>query len=187
MTEQELLDKLVNHFGDKISGQVKRSKRVVVQTDTKSIEAVLLFAKENLGYIHLVHFSCVDWLEENEFELMYAIWSPDDKITLMVKMRIDRNNPVAPNIDYIWRHANTFEREIREMYGIEFTGLVGEKEFALEDWQELPPMRRDFDTLEYAKKTYFDRPGREDAQDVRETISQRTGEEIPEFAKKYSR
>ncbi len=187
MTEQELLDRLVNHFGEKITGQVKRTKRVVIKTDTKTLESVLLFAKESLGYIHLVHFSCVDWLEDNQFELMYAIWSPEDKITLMVKIRIDRENPVAPNIDYIWRHANTFEREIREMYGVEFTGLVGEKEFVLEDWQEIPPMRRDFDTLEYSKKTYFDRPGREDAQDVRETIRQRTGEDLPEFAKKYSR
>jgi len=48
-------------------------------------------------------------------------------------------------------------------------------------------MRRDFDTEAYANETFFHRPGREDAQDVRETITKRSGEEIPDFAKKYSR
>ncbi len=187
MNEQQLLDNLLDFFGEKISGNVKREKRVELHTDTKSIEAVLLYAKEKLGYIHLVHFSCIDWIEQNQFELMFAIWSPEDKITIMIKVRIDRENPTAPNIDYIWPHANTFERELREMFGIQFPGLVGEQDLILEDWQEIPPMRKDFDTLEYSKKTYFDRPGREDAQDVRETIRQKTGEELPDFAKKYSR
>jgi hypothetical protein len=48
-------------------------------------------------------------------------------------------------------------------------------------------MRRDFITDEYVKEVYFERPGREDAKDVRETLTKRSGEEIPDFAKKYSR
>jgi len=187
MNEQQLLDILVEHFADRIAGSVKREKRVEIFTSTNAIEDVLLYTKNSLGYIHFTQLSCVDWIEENEFELVYIIWSPEDKITLLIKVRLDRDNPVAPNIDYIWRHANTFERELREMYGIEFEGLVGDKDFILEDWIEMPPMRRDFDTMEYSKRTYFDRPGREDAQDVRETIRQKNGEDIPEFAKKYSR
>lgn len=187
MNEQQLLENLLNYLGDKVTGNVKREKRVELFSDAQSIEAVLLYAKEKLGYIHLVHFSCVDWIEQNQFELMYAIFSPEDKITIMIKIRIDRENPVAPNIDYMWPHANTFEREIREMFGVQFTGLIGDQDFILEDWDDIPPMRRDFDTKAYSEKTYFDRPGREDAQDVRETISNNSGEEIPEFAKKYSR
>jgi len=76
---------------------------------------------------------------------------------------------------------------MREMYGIQFPGLVGDQDFALEDWDEMPPMRRDFDTEAYANQTFFHQAGREDAQDVRETIAGRSGEEVPEFAKKYSR
>ena len=73
------------------------------------------------------------------------------------------------------------------MYGITFNGLVGEEEFILEDWEGMPPMRRDFNTAEFVKDAFFERPGREDAQDVREAIIERSREEIPDFAKKYSR
>ena len=102
-----------------------------------------------------------------------------------------KSNDIIPSVllfaKDIWRHANTYEREIREMFGIDFPGLVANKEFILEDWQDMPPMRRDFKTKEYVDDHYFERPGREDAQDVRETIADRSGEVIPEFAKKFSR
>jgi NADH-quinone oxidoreductase subunit C len=82
---------------------------------------------------------------------------------------------------------NTYEREFKEMYGIEFEGLEAPDEFILEDWDGPPPMRRDFDTAAFAKDVYSERTGREDAKDVRETIAKRSDEEIPDFAKKYSR
>ena len=186
--ENLLIDTVKQHFNDKIfDTKIQRQKRVHLRTNTESIESVLLFLKEKMGYLHMSHMSCVDWIEENRFELVYILWHPKDKINVLVKVDVDRMNPVAPNIDYIWPQANTYEREIREMYGIQFTGLVGREELILEDWDDMPPMRRDFDTLQYVMENFKFRPGREDAQDVRETIAKRTGEEIPEFAKKYSR
>ncbi len=186
--ENLLLEVLKNHFNDKIFDlKVQRHQRVHLRTTTEQIEAVLLYLKEKLGYKHLSHISCVDWIEENRFELVYILWHPEDKINVLVKVDVDRLNPVAPNIDYIWPQANTYEREMREMFGIQFPGLVGRKELILEDWDDLPPMRRDFDTLQYVMENFEFRSGREDAQNVRETIAKRTGEEIPEFAKKYSR
>ena len=186
--ENLLLEQLKNHFNDKIFDlKVQRHRRVQLRTTTEQIEAVLLYLKEKLGYKHLSHLSCVDWIEENRFELVYILWHPGDKINVLVKIDVDRLNPVAPNIDYIWPQANTYERELREMFGIQFPGLVGREELILEDWDDIPPMRRDFDTLQYVMENFEFRSGREDARDVRETIAKRTGEEIPEFAKKYSR
>jgi len=187
MNEQDILKIMLSHFGDTISGNVKRTKRIELFATTNNIEDVLQYAKSQLNFIHFTQLSCVDWMEENQFELIYIIWSPENKNTLLIKVRLDRENPVAPNIDYIWRHANTFERELREMFGVQFEGLEGAQDLILEDWKEIPPMRRDFDTVEYSKKTFFDRPGRDNAHDVRETIRQKTDVEIPEFAKKYSR
>ena len=186
--ENLLIETVSQHFNDKVfDAKIQRQKRVHLRTTTESIESVLLFLKEKMGYLHMSHMSCVDWIEENRFELVYILWHPKDKINVLVKVDVDRMNPQAPNIDYIWPQANTYEREIREMYGIQFNGLVGRQELILEDWDDIPPMRRDFDTLQYVMDNFKFRPGREDAQNVRETIAKRTGEEIPEFAKKYSR
>ena len=184
--EQKLLNLLEKKFILKGSS-VRRERRVEVKVEPKEIVPVLLYAKENSGYTAFTHMSCVDWIEDGEFEVVYILWHPEEKINFFVKTRVSRDNGTLPNIDFIWRQANTYEREIREMFGIQFEGLVGREEFILEDWEHMPPMRRDFDTVKFVEKTYFERPGREDAKDVREYVQERTDEELPDFAKKYSR
>jgi NADH-quinone oxidoreductase subunit C len=184
--EQQIVDHLVGTFQN-LSGKVKREKRVEVSIEKKQISSVLNYVKDHLGFIHFSHMSCVDWIEDGYFELVYILWSPEQKVQLLVKALVDRENASTENVDMIWRQANTYQREIREMYGIDFIGMKGAQDFIMEDWDDIPPMRRDFITDEYVKEVYFERPGREDAKDVRETLTKRSGEEIPDFAKKYSR
>lgn len=181
-----LIDQIHGSFPNATSKKFE-DNRLDFSVESQCIPSILNYLKDMLGYVHLSHITCVDWLEDGEFEVIYILWSPKDKMKVFIRTRIDRENPVLPNIDMIWRQANTYEREMREMFGIEFPGLVGDKDFLLEDWDGPPPMRRDFDTAAYAKDTFFERPGREDALDIREEIIKRSREEIPDFAKKYSR
>jgi NADH-quinone oxidoreductase subunit C len=184
--EQQIVDQLANTF-QHLSGKVKRERRIEVSVEKKLIPSVLSYVKDQLSFIHMSHMSCVDWLEDEHFELIYILWSPELKIQLLVKTLINRDNPTIENVDMIWRQLNTYQREIREMYGIEFTGMVGRQEFILEDWDDMPPMRRDFITTDFIQEAFFERPGRENAKNVRTEIAERSGEEIPDFAKKYSR
>jgi NADH-quinone oxidoreductase subunit C len=177
--ENEILEQIKKAF--QIEGKVSSERRTDVFADKTQVSSTLLLAKNQYGFKHLNHIACVDWIEDNQFELVYILYNHQTGVTLSIHTKIDRENPEMENIDTIWDQANTYEREMREMYGIEFPGLVGEKEFILEDWEDTPPMRRDFNTLDYATNTYFHQAGREDAQDVRTTISTRSGEEIPDF------
>jgi len=184
--EQQIVDQLINTFQN-LSGKVKRERRIEVSVSKKLIPSVLSYVKDQLSFTHMSHMSCVDWLEDEHFELIYILWSPEYKVQLLVKTLINRENPSIENVDMIWGQLNTYQREIREMFGIEFTGMEGRQEFILEDWDDMPPMRRDFDTAEFIKEAYFERPGRENAKNVRDEIAERSGEDIPDFAKKYSR
>jgi len=181
-----IIQRIKTHFSDATEKEYPYN-RVDFSVKKETIPAILFYLKDEMGFKHLSHISCVDWLEENEFEVVFIVWSPTDKIKVFVHTRVDRENPVMDNVDMIWRQANTYEREMREMFGIQFTGLEAPEEFLLEDWEGPPPMRRDFDSEAYAANTYWERPGREDAKDVRETIEKRSGEILPDFAKKYTR
>ncbi len=182
----------------KLTGQIKshfpevkekdfEGNRIDFKVRKETVSSILVYLKDTLGFKHLSHVSCVDRIEKKVFELIFIVWSPTEKVRVFVRAHIDRDNPVMDNMDMIWPQMNTYERELREMYGIVFEGLDAPDEFLLEDWDGPPPMRRDFDTEAYAQDTFFERPGREDAQDVRETLTKRTGEDLPDFAKKYSR
>lgn len=184
--KKDITQKIKSRFPDAEESKYE-GNRLDFKVKKEKVPSVLVFLKETLGFRHLSHISCVDWLEDKVFELVFIVWSPQDKIRIFVRTRLDRDNPIMDNMDMIWPQINTYERELKEMYGIQFEGLEAPEEFLLEDWDGPPPMRRDFDTEAYAQDTFFERPGREDAQDVREKLTERTGEELPDFAKKYSR
>ncbi len=183
--EQELADKIKRTFPN-ASVKVQRQKRVIVELPNDLVHPFLSYSKETLGFQHLSHFSCVDWLEEKQFELVFIILNYETMITVIAKTRIDREKPEFPTLLGFWPQVETYEREIREMYGVNFIGNDDTRDLILEDWDNIPPMRRDFDTVKYSRETFFAREGREDAKDVRETISEHSGEEIPDLAKIYS-
>ncbi len=166
--------------------EVKREMRVAVQLRSDLIPPFLSFAKEFMEFKHLTHMSCVDWIEDNELELVFILWNYELKVQIIAKTRIPRENAEFVSIRKFWNQAETYEREIHEMYGVHYEGNDRLGEFILEDWEGKPPMLRDFDTIKYSKETYYQRPGREDAKNVRETISKHSGEEVPEFAKGYT-
>ncbi len=187
---EEIKSKIIERIKANFSDAKNKSypgDRIDFSVNKETIPSILFYLKDEMGFKHLSHITCVDWLEENEFEVIFIIWSPLEKLKVFVRTRLDRDNPVMDNIDVIWRQAHTYEREMREMFGIQFNGLEAPQDFLLEDWEGMPPMRRDFDTEGYAAETFFERPGREDAKDVREILTERSGEIVPDFAKKYSR
>ena len=139
----------------------KRHNLLFFTIDKKMVLDILNYLKELEGFAHLVMLSSVDWLEENKFQLTYIINHPVDKYDIAIRVNINRDEPTMDSIHHIWDHAATDQREIRELFGIDFPGSPGVNEdFVLEDWDEIPPMRRDFDTLEYAERTFFPREGR---------------------------
>ncbi len=122
-------------------------------------------------YRHMSMMSYADRLENNSIELFYILYSYENYCTIILSADLNREKPIFVTLKHIFPQAETFEIEFNEMMGIEFKGnsRMGE-EFILEGWTDKPPMRRDFDTLEYVNDNYMFRSGREDAVDVREHI-----------------
>lgn len=161
------------HFRDIISIEDEGYKRLIIDVETKDLVPVVTNMKNFMQFEHLSMISCVDWLEEGKFELVYILTSYARNIVAIVKTKIDRKNPQMDSIVNLWPQVVTYEIELNEMFGVFFNGnnRMGE-EFILEDWDDIPPMRRDFDTLEYANANYSFRTERSDKEIVREFISE---------------
>ncbi len=140
----------------------KRSNLLFFSAEKKVLTDLLAYLKELEGFSHFVMISCVDWIEENKFQLTYIVNHPVNKYDIAVRVDINRNEPVMDSIHHLWLHTETDQRELKELYGIDFPGSPRVNEaFVLEDWDQIPPMRRDFDTLKYAQETFFPREGRQ--------------------------
>ena len=157
---KDLTERLTSKFNARDIHTNKKG-HVFLTVEKKDIEACVLYLKEFEGYGHLTFLSAVDWIEKDEFELVYHLHNFAEKTDVSVKTFISRKNPSMVSINKLWAGARVYEREIREMFGIDFPGCPRvEEPFALEGWKGMPPMRKDFDTLKYSEETYFPRPGR---------------------------
>ena len=140
-------------------GSVRRERRVEFKVPADRIKEFLELASEKFEM--LIQISVVDWLKEGEFELVYQLWSVSESVHAFVKTRIPRENAKMPTVMDIWPVAETYEREAHEFFGIVFEGNPRLGPFILEPREyEKHPLRKDFNTLSYAKTIYgedFDR------------------------------
>lgn len=83
--------------------------------------------------------------DANEMEALYYFCPEGAVITLRV--RLPRQGATLPSLCDIIPSAEVFERELREMFGIEITGLhTTEHLYLPDDWPDgVYPLRRDFD------------------------------------------
>ncbi len=140
----------------------KHPDLVFITVDREQLVIALSYLKNQLAFKHLAFLQAVDYLEDNKFMLTYMVYNYDLKVNLAINVFIDRQQASMHSIHTLWAHAWQYQRELYEMFGIDFPNSPRVSEpFIMESWDEMPPMRRDFDTLEYSQKTYYQRPGRE--------------------------
>ena len=128
----------------------------------EQLRSLLLHLRDREGFSHLVLLTAVDWIEEGTFQLTYLISDRATRRDLGLRLRLPRDSASMESIHDIWPTAATYQRELREMFGIEFPDSPGvNDDFILEGWTDIPPYRRDFDTLKFAAENFRQRPGRE--------------------------
>jgi NADH-quinone oxidoreductase subunit C len=93
-----------------------------------------------LGHSRFVDVTAVDRLSrEDRFELVYLFYSLQHHTWLRLKARTDRQ---APSITPLVAGANWYEREVFDLFGIEFQGHPNLTRIMLpDDWQGHPLQR----------------------------------------------
>ena len=150
--ESEVIELIENKLNP-LSIKKLRDQNITVTLKNDQLVSGLNYLKSH-SYSHLATISCVDWIDDNEFELVYHLFSYQDKINISVKTRIDREESKFVTIKHIWAVAQYYERDIHDFYGVEFEGNDDMDELILENWDEIPPMRKDFKTREYVDQKF---------------------------------
>lgn len=94
------------------------------------------------------HFlTCVTGVDyKDHMEVIYNLYNTNKKLYLYVKVNTTHDNPVIASVESIWKSADYMEREVYDMFGINFSGHWNMKRILLEDDWEGYPMRKDYIT-----------------------------------------
>ena len=150
----ELLERIGSRFG--VEPRVAEDGTAWVAVEEQDLGDCLAFAKRE-GFDHCSAISVTDWPEEEAFELTYHLWSYDHKLLLTVKSRIDRGKATVASAVPLWGpSAGIHERELHELFGVEFSGNPDLAPLFLESWDGPPPFRKDFDWRAYVRETFYE-------------------------------
>ena len=152
MKNKKLKEELESTFKD-IQIIVPEDARLSITTKKEQVLTILRFLKDK-RFNFLTLISCVDWIEEKEFELIYIITSYREGLQIILKTRISRVNPEFETVIPIFKSAEFYERELHELFGINFEGNQRLIPLFLEREYRIPPFRKDFDTREYVKEVF---------------------------------
>jgi NADH-quinone oxidoreductase subunit C len=87
--------------------------------------------------------TCIDW--KTHLTVVYHLSSTTYRHNIVVKVQLDRNNPVIDTVTDIWRTAEFHEREVFELFGVQFKGHPDLRKLILTDDFEGYPLRKDFE------------------------------------------
>jgi NADH-quinone oxidoreductase subunit C len=89
--------------------------------------------------------TATDWppRKEARFDVLYCLYSTRHRHRVRVKLKVGEMEPV-PSVTGIWPAANWLEREVYDMFGVNFTGHPDRRRILMpEDWQGFP-QRKDY-------------------------------------------
>lgn len=142
MTKEEIKNYLVNaHPAFPIDESGEWLNISVEPAEFKSFAEQLRTSQLNMDYLFCL--TCVDW--KTHLTMVYHFSSTEHRNTVVVKVKLDRNNPEIETVSDIWRTAEFHEREMFELFGVKFLHHPDLRKLILTDDFEGYPLRKDFE------------------------------------------
>jgi len=141
------LEKLVNsELTSKIRKTTVAFNELLIDTSEEDLINVIFFLKSNdkLKFRQLIDIAGVDYPEEEKrFNLVYLLLSHEKNIRIKISISFEIGKKI-PTLTKIYPSANWMEREVFDMYGIEFTDHPDLRRILTDYNFEGHPLRKDF-------------------------------------------
>lgn len=147
MTPQEISDRLNDNYPNYIieSFPVDKHPRIHLAAAHWLEIAEYIKHDPDLNLNYLMCISGVDYVADDKLACVYDLRSMTHKHEFAFKVFTDRNAPAIASVADLWPAAEWHEREIFDLFGIDFPGHPDMRRILLpEDWIG-HPLRKDYE------------------------------------------
>jgi NADH-quinone oxidoreductase subunit C len=146
MSITDVVSKLRERFSDLVVSEFRREMRVVAPG--ARLFAVLAALKRDHGFDLLVDITCVDYLTyrdaKDRFGLVYLLASTPTNERITIRTFVNEPELSVPTATPLWEGANWLEREVYDMFGIEFDGHPDLRRILMPEEFTAFPLRKDY-------------------------------------------
>ena len=161
INNQEVLQKLADRFGERISVPAEPFGLLTLETDKESIIEILTFLKDDvvLKFNYLTDITGIHYPDTKlPIGVIYHLHSLTNNIRVRIKVFLEELSCKIPTATTLWQGANWMERETYDFFGIEFEGHPNLVRILNVDDMTVFPMRKEFpleDPNRVDKKDFF--------------------------------
>lgn len=144
MTNEELKNKLLELLPAATFEEGGEWINLFVEPADWPALALELRTHEALHFDYLFCLTCVDW--KTHLTMVYHLSSTQYRHNLVIKSKLDVKQPEIGTVSNIWRTAEFHEREVYELFGVNFLNHPDLRLLILPDgWEGKNPLRKDFE------------------------------------------
>lgn len=177
MIAKRVAEKLRERFPEAVKDVSEFREQLVIHVDTNSIRDVCIFLRDDeelkfdmaidvlgadrlvsgdgpsmTGYVNDPFDRRIRSKEEQapageRFEVIYVLYSNMNKEYIRLKVRVAESGQKVPSVVTVWKSTNWAEREVYDMFGIEFDGHPDLRRIYMPEYFEHYPLRKDFPLL----------------------------------------
>ena len=146
MTTHEIHERLKARFGDDVGALSEAKVDAFAVVKRERIVEICRFLKSEPGVEmdFLEDLTAVDWPKRNVVEVVYHLLSYRHRHAIVLKVEADRAAPSVPTVECVWKTANWFEREVYDLFGVDFPGHPDLRRIMLPDDWIGHPLRKDY-------------------------------------------
>ena len=142
------VSRLQARFGDALHHhEINAGDQHVVFVDAGRNREVLAWLKDDPAesYDFLADVTAVDYGGERPLQVVYQLWSIEHRRALRVKCQLPLATLQIDSVVPLWASANWLEREVYDLFGIEFVGHPDLRRILMpHNYAEGHPLRKDF-------------------------------------------
>jgi len=140
-----LVDALKEKFGVEFVKSYSFLGQNQIEVKKDRIAEIMTFFRDNpiVPFNYLVDETAVHWPKEEQFEIVYILYSFEKNDRIRVKTRIKEWESIE-SVTSVWTTADWLEREVYDMFGVQYANHPNLKRILLpEDWVGFP-LRKDY-------------------------------------------
>lgn len=142
----ETITAMESRFGKERVTTFRNETRVVVPRD--EFTSTMRMLKDARSFDLLVEVTCVDYLNYRDatdrFGLVYILANTITNERLTVRVMLNEPDLQVDSLVPLWNGANWLEREVFDMFGIEFVGHPDLRRILMPDEFASFPLRKDY-------------------------------------------